>query len=413
MLLYYLLILLCIVQSIKYFRNVGLYPWVIKIYKTIPKNLKFSEYERRSIDHTYFTCLLYIKDKSLPNIILDYLHKERESIFQAGIFESIPWLITLYNIKRQYPEADFSLSGLGFYINIFEEIVPEATVEKHKHTIEGDSPKLKIYLKKSLIKLNETRYQSDIVYDNETAITIANRLIVDSFEKQDEEAVLLAMMLKSDFSLIFQYKEAEEIAPFKLPNDEVEDFNAIYGDKEKILNNISKNSTSLYIWFAVSEGKVFQLSLINKMFRFSKLSNWDWSIYNKLNKSDYFSSLSFDDTIKDKGGVREVLFEEYLEQATQISKTIDFCKLVIDQKATTILLVKDMELARFPHNLLLDEQGSFIHLEKPIANILSTEWYLSCKDNSSIEIEFTKSIWIPTKEGDYTLNQLYSALEDS
>ncbi|MEZ5082652.1 MAG: hypothetical protein R2750_04285, partial [Bacteroidales bacterium] len=289
-------------QSLKLFRNLKLFPWVIKIYKNIPDHIEFSEYERRSIDHTYFTCLLSINDSSLPSIILDYLHKERESIFKAGISESIPWLITLYNIKRIYSKADFSNNGLGFYLNIFEKIVPESTVEKYKNIIDGDSSKLKVHLKKSLIKLNETRSKSDIDYDSETALKIANRLIQDSFEKQDEEAILLAMMIKSDFSLIFQTKKTEEVAPFKLPNDELERFNKIYGDKHQLLTTIKQDKNILYSWIAVSEDNVFQLSLLNNTFQFNILSEWDWSKFNELRKSDYFSSLSFDDTIKDKSG---------------------------------------------------------------------------------------------------------------
>ena len=400
-------------QSLKFFRNARLNTWAIQIYRSIPNNLQLSDYERRSFDHKYFTCLLADKDEGLPNSILDYLHKERESIFQARADESIPWLIILYNIRRLYPHTDFSSSGLGYYLNIFEKIVPVSIVEKYKYIIQGDSEKLKVYLKKSLIKLNETRNESDIVYDNETALTIASRLIEDSFEKQDEEAVLLAMMLKSDFSLIFQSKEAEEIAPFKLPNDEVELFSAIYGHNERILKIISRDRTALYIWLAVTEGKVFQLSLFNNLFQFDFLDNWNWALYEKLHKSDYFSSMSFDDTLKDSSGVRQVFREEHLEQASQISNTINFCKIKIDKKASRILLIKDMELAGFPHNLLLDDQASFIHLEKPITSILSTEWYASLKDDTRIEKDFSKSIWIPTKGGDLTLNQLYSSLKDS
>lgn len=398
-------------QSIKFFRNTRLFSWAINIYKGIPKKLHFSDYERRAIDHTYFTCLLGSMDKNLPNEILDYLHREGENIFRAGIHESTHWLIILYNIKRLYSKADFSPTALGFYLNVFENIVPEGTVEKHKNIISGDSEKLKVYLKKSLIKLNETRNQSDIVYDNEMALKISNRLIEDSFSKQDVEAVLLAMMLKSDFSLIFQPKEAEEFVAFKLPNDDLEELNVLYSDLKQFLKNLSPDESELFIWFAVTEGKVFQLSLLNEKFHFYHLKNWNWSSFDKLSKSDYFSSMSFDNTIKDKNGVREVLPEEHLWQANEISKTLDFSCLTSVQDANSILIIKDMELARFPHNLLLDDNGSFIHLEKPMANILSTEWYLSNKNDSTINNDFTKSIWIPTEDGDFTLNQLYGSLE--
>ena len=52
-----------------------------------------------------------------------------------------------------------------------------------------------------------------------------------------------------------------------------------------------------------------------------------------------------------------------------------------------------------------------IHRKKPVANILSTEWYLSCKDEAVIDQNMTKSIWIPTESGDITLNKLYDSLK--
>lgn len=54
-------------ESIKYFRNIKLFPWAIEIYNTIPSYLQFDDYKKRSIDHTYYTCLLSIMDEDLPN----------------------------------------------------------------------------------------------------------------------------------------------------------------------------------------------------------------------------------------------------------------------------------------------------------------------------------------------------------
>lgn len=400
-------------QSIKYFRNTGLYPYAVKIYDSIPKTLELSGYHRRSIDHTYFTSLINMEKEKLPALLLDYLNKERENIFSGGVHESLPWLITLYNIKRLFPKANFSNTGLGYYINIFEQIVPKESIGNFKSIIDGNSTSLKEQLKKSLIKLNETRNKTDIVYDNDMSLKIANRIIEDSFDKKDSEAILLAMMLKSDFSLIFKSKESFEFAPFKVPTTELEKFNNIYKDRDKIENEISKNEFQSIIWLAITEGKVFQLTLNNNIFRYYKLLKWDWSKFKSLTNAGYFSSFSFDDTIKDKGGVRNIYEEEHIEQAEQINSEISFCKLNIDDETNSIFIIKDMELADFPHNLFLDQNNEFLHLNKPITNILSTEWYLSIDKSTVISKEYSKSIWIPKDEGDFTLNQLYSKIENT
>ncbi|MBU2537857.1 MAG: hypothetical protein KKH22_05420 [Proteobacteria bacterium] len=399
-------------ESIKCFRDTGLYPLAIEIYKDIPKNIKFNDYERRAIDCTYFLCLIKTKkDNKVPNQILNYLHKEREAIFRAGIHEAIPWLLMLHNVKRIYPDSDFSETGLGFYINVLETIVPKESVNKQIDIIYGKSNKNKDYLKLSILKLNDTRSKNDIVYDNERALTIANRMIEDSFDEQDEEAVLLAMMLKSDFSLIFQPKHTSIVTPFKLPSSDLENFHSLYAEHEKLKQDLRLSKQEMIVWLAVTEGKVFQLSLINEKFVFSHLTSFKWDNFHKLKISNYFSGLSFDETKKDHFGVRNVFPEEHLLNAEKIKNKIDFSRLSATKKSCSVLVVKDMELAKFPHNLILDECGDFIHQTKPIANILSTEWYLSNKDDKEINNDFTKSIWIPTESGDFTLNMLFSSLE--
>lgn len=128
-------------------------------------------------------------------------------------------------------------------------------------------------------------------------------------------------------------------------------------------------------------------------------------------ETNYFSCLSFDDETKDHFGVRKVTPDEHLEKAKEIQKDLNFSRLSSTENASSILIVKDMELAKFPHNLMLDEHGSFVHAQKPITNILSTEWFIACKDDSNINNDFSKSIWIPTKSGDFTLNKLHDSLK--
>lgn len=284
-------------------------------------------------------------------------------------------------------------------------------ISKYKNINDGDSSYLKEQLKKSLIKLNETRHKSDIVYDNDMVLKIATRLIEDGFTKKDSEAILLAMMIKSDFSLVFKSKETFEIAPFKIPTTELEKFNEIYGERDEIESEISKNEFQSTIWLAVTDRKVFQLTFRNKIFQYFELVEWDWSKFESLSNEDYFSSFSFDDTIKDKSGVRIVYEEEHFAHAKRINSKILFGKLNVDDDTDSIYLIKDMAIANFPHNLFLNQNGDFLHLKKPITNILSTEWYLSVDKSTSIVKNYSKSIWIPKEEGDFTLNQLYAKIE--
>lgn len=141
-------------QGIKFFRNVSFHKYVKDIYESIPEHISFHYYEECGIAHSYFLSLLMINPKETPSLVLDFLNKNREKIYDGGHVEAMPWLITLYNIQRICSNADFSSpGGLGMYLKTFEYIVPKEMVSTRKAMIEGDSIKLKPLLRNSLISL--------------------------------------------------------------------------------------------------------------------------------------------------------------------------------------------------------------------------------------------------------------------
>ncbi len=400
-------------QSLKFLRNVKLFPWAVKLYNQIPVELNFHNYERRSLDHSYFTVQMMMRDPQLPSNLLDYLRKNREDILVGGVQESMPWLLSLYNIKRLYNTADFTVNGLGFFINIFEMIVPPDTVKKYKDIIEGNSPNLKNHLKESLIKLNETRNTSDFVYDNEMAIKISSRLVEYSTKKKDAPGFLLAMMLKSDFSTLFQQKETKETAPLILPEVNINDLDTLYENNDEFLHALPVISNTSMNWLAFSEGKIYQLHLFNDKYSFNEVDEWDYETFKELKRTNYFFDLTFEDTVKEGRTVRQVSFEEFQEEERIIAKKLSIMKLICAEKAEKIYIVKDMELSNYPHNLLLNEKGEFIAKTIPVTNVLSTEWLLQSTGAKQMLKNFSKSIWIPIESGDFALNYLYSNIEST
>ena len=400
-------------QGIKFFRNVKLYPWAAKIYREVPIELNFLDYERRSLDHSYFTVLLMMMEPSLPSKLFDYMHKEREEILVGGVNEALPWLLTLYNIRRLYPTADFSPAGFGFFLSIFEMIVPADTVKKYKDVIQADSEDLKKHLKESLVKLNETRNSADFVYDNESAIRISSRLIEYSTKKKDASAFLLSMMLKSDYSILFKQKESKELAPLILPEVNVDNLETLYEDSIEFLKALPVVPNTSMNWLAFSEGKLYQLQLYNSEYSFSSLSDWNYGTFKELLNSNYFVDLSFDDVVKDKGGVRQISPEEFEEEEKEVAKKLSIAKLPVVNKAEEVYIVKDMELSKYPHNLFLNEKGDFIAKHVPVTNVLSTEWLLQTNGAATLPVAYSKSIWIPVESGDIELNWLYSGIENT
>lgn len=396
-------------QSIKFFRNVRLYPWGIEIYKSIPKSLTYGHFEKRSIDHTYFTILLKIRDSTLPSLILDYLNKEREIIISGGVHDVLPWLITLYNLRNLYTTSPFISDGLNFYINIFEYIVPVESVKKFKDIITADSQDLKRHLKDSLIKLNETRNVTDFVYDNELAIGISNSLIIYSFKHNDPSSFILAMLLKSDFTILFIPKETTFIASLKLPEVDIDNLESLYENKPEFLDLIPLDSEISMIWLAFIKNDLYELHLFKGDYIFASCS----SALNGIINTDFFIDMCFSDTKKDKSGVRETSLEEYEDEEKTVLQKLSTAKLSFTKDSKGLYVVKDMNLSSFPHNLFINEDEDFIFKYKPITNVLSTEWLIKTIDFESLNSNYTKSIWIPTDSGDFQLNWLYSGIEET
>ena len=403
---------LIIKEGIRFFRNIHMHKFSDDIYESIPKSINYNEYEKRSLDHSYYTGLLMQHDPALPSKINDYLNEHREKIFANGVLDALPWLITLYNIKRVYPHADFSQSGLGFYVSTFEYIVPEKNFKNHKTMLFGEIPELKNLLIESLIKLDETSYVEDLKNDNHITIVIANRIIKNSQIDFDFEALLLAAMVKADLSIIFIEKERIGVAPASISKIDDESYKKIYGDFSNTITKIEHNEKYNFVWVLHSENKSFALVLSNQK-TYSEIATWDNEKFHQLINKNYFSSLSFITTTKSRDEVRIVLPEEHLDESNQIKNEIIFSKINLESGIKAVLVVMDMDLAGFPHNLLINNDEKFIYLERPICNVISTEWFVRYGGETIIDTTFSKAIWIPTVCGDWTINMLYSKLEDT
>lgn len=243
------------------------------------------------------------------------------------------------------------------------------------------------------------------------AIVTSNRLVQYSVEKNDFAAMLLLMVLKSDYSILFQSKDSKEIAPLILPDLDVDYFGDLYEDKPEFLRLAPIPSDTSVNWLAFTEGQLSYLELFNGSHQISNLSDWDYDKFKKLVDEEFFLSLSFSDTVKDTSGIRQLSPEEYALEEAILTQTLKFATLPIAQSAIAFLIIKDMEISRFPHNLFLDGKGQLIAKSMPVTNVLSTEWLLKSKDHRPLAKDYMKSIWIPTISGDLTLNLLFSKIE--
>ncbi|GAA4014614.1 hypothetical protein GCM10022408_29790 [Hymenobacter fastidiosus] len=402
-------------QSLKMFRGLGLALFAVKVYEERPPLVYESDYERHSLDHTYFTVLLSYKAAELPYKIYDYLNQERESIFDGGPHEAMPWLTTLYQIRRLYSEKPEQLQLLDQYISILEHIAPAEMKQWVKSIVEGDRQNLRKYLLTSLQQLHRTRSIDDFVYDNDQALTFSGRLLPTSVAEQDASSFLLAMVVRSDFSVLFQSTTAEDAAPI-LPQQQAADEPVYrrYVEEAGLPSIFAITPQEEVTWLALVEGALYQLNLADEKFSFYKPASWENALYRHSLHQELFAGLGFDTTVKERrGGVRQVLPEEHEQAEQKLVAELSYATLNINPYKRTLLIVKDMELANYPHNLFLGLDGQFIHRERAITNIVSSEWFAANAGKQKLAANYSKSIWIPVASGDFALSTLYSKIEDA
>ncbi len=284
-------------EGIKFFRNIGLHQVVEKIYHSIPHNTEFDKYNIRSIKHSYFLSLLSVKDTRTPDLVLEFLNENREEMLSYGSAELLPWLITLYNLQYLNLGDGFMETQFQQYITLFESIVPFETYSPTKAIFFGDLPDLKDLLKKALINLAQTRYSLDFVNDNKHAIQIATKIIEPAVFNNDTEALLLSMVVKTDYTYVITEKSRQNLAPIEVPNPNTNQFDELYWKFADVVKKIEVCSAT-FLWIFQFENKYASLTFSKLTFIATNLESWDYHKLKKLFKQQFFTKLSFDSTVK-------------------------------------------------------------------------------------------------------------------
>lgn len=396
-------------ESIRFFRNAEYLRIVKSIYEMSKDKGVFSPYESRQIAHGYLSSLMLSGDNDLISRLEDFLSQWREEIIEGGVHDCLPWLMMIYNIKSNYAKRGYASSSLPYYENLFEMIVPQAVIGRHKNYIFGSAAEIKGYFIESLDKLNETRHKTDFSNDVKNAIFLSHKLISIAFAEQDYEAFLLAMIVSADFSFVFREKASVgRIAVSYEP--EVNEIRQYYSNVIEFAKKTKIGEDNILVCLGVSGSKVYEL-FYGDEFKVFKLDSWKASMTNFWAKNNK-ESLRLVTSVK-KGNVRMVFPEEHMAEGEVIKNNLSFTKILGNINAP-VLLVKDMEIAGFPHNLLIGNEGGFIMDYYPVVNILSVEWMNNYLPNfGPIPKAYKKKMWIPIEDGDWPLLQIHSKLEES
>jgi len=394
-------------ESIKFFRNLLLIPFAISLFKERPQHVIYSDYEQNKFHHAYYSSLFYLRDKELPSLILGYIDKNKEQLMSTGEHEVLPWLTMLFNVKKNYSTDEYDDAHLQEYVELFKRVVSPENYDRFYKSLFGSVEDLSKELKESLLRLTFTRNPSDFVTDNKVALQVSHRNILESHKLENIEGYLLSMILQSDFSIVFKDKETELLNP--IHNSYIEkDFEKEYYTPTSLKQSLLKRPELSILWLGTDNHETLPLLYEGGEFRF--LKDREISLYDVIVFSKEIVSIMPLRTRTEGRNSHEKLFEDYKQEEDIIRGKASILLLPL-KPTSTLLVIKDITLSAFPHNMQTSEDG-FVCNSVPVANIMSLEWFMENQSDTSIT-KPSKAIWIPVESRDIAIEMMYSKMEES
>jgi hypothetical protein len=396
----------------RFFRNFNLIEMAKSLYNSFIIMPFVQQFQLESISCSHFYLLLGTRDPTTIYNIYVFLNEHRESIINGGSLSALPWLNLIYSCYHCFPHNN-DIDSLAYYKDIFERIIDPKDVDRLKAFSLGESDSLIDYYIELLQAHNDTRDRYDFASEMHNSIVLANKLILSSFTINNSNTFLLAMILKSDNSLLFSDKDVmqylREAKIFRKDYNMIEEYHK-YSEITK--NFLSRYSDTSFCWMGSSGGNIYLLTFengeylkINIMEDYTLLKQKEWIINNSGN-------LSFNDTIKVAGQIFPYLEEDQIEDLKKLQRSLYFTRSYIGSKKR-ICFFRDIELGELPHNLLLDLKLDFISKKQVLIDGISFEYFRNVDTEYKIPENPKISMWIPTEGGDFALNNLYAKLENS
>lgn len=401
-----------LINSHRFYRNYSLISYAESIYKTIISIPNLRQYQLESITCSHFILLIGKKNPQIILEVYDFLNKHRESIIASEKLSAIPWLNLIYSCIHIYKD-DGNIYLLDNYRIIFENIIGKDETDRLKAFSLGESDRIEDYFIETLLAHSETRDKNDLTGEVRNSLVLSNKLISDSYHKNNPNSFLLAMILKSDHSLLFLEKEfVNPLREVRIATKNEEKNNSYQQYYTNVKDVLSKLPECMFIWLASTDENIFLLLFDKGEFRkisflehYSLNAQQEW-LQEKINL------LTFDDVIKVADQSYPYEEKDQLKDMAILIDSLKYTKLD-SIKNRNICLFRDIELSELPHNLLLDNDGKLILQNNFIIDAISFDLLAKMSQNTNLPQSPNISLWVPTEDQDITLNYLQSKLEDT
>ncbi len=255
-----------------------------------------------------------------------------------------------------------------------------------------------------------TRYRADYVSEIQRLLVPAGRLMRQSVLSNDIEGFLLSSIIKNDSSINFQTIEPPDggLYPIEISSVDAVLEGKLQKYKLYIETELQLRDNQVVIWLFECDGQVYLLSFHAHHFsQIFKLQ--EWNIKKMKDWLKVLPSFGYNDEGPSSNNV--VTFVPSKEEMIrQILLSLQFARLPVPPRCE-ILLICDIALSTFPHNLLLDSTGEFIAAKIPIVNILNPDLFIRLNATSStLRNNMSISAWTPIVDNDFAIQAVHGTL---
>lgn len=368
-------------------------------------------YDILSFYHTYFSVLFFAKQDRVLDDMADFLDSHREVFFKNLEHSAMPWITLVATVKMNCPSADTSRFYL--YIEAAKSVVDYKSnalyLDLLSHKNEAD------HLKELMVRLNTTRNVADYSHDNTLAMLFAKSLLDKAFLCKNPSHYLLGMHVRADFTFVRQsirqnglYGRAEIIdvngKEYHLPIEDT-----------KVLEDLmQQGEDNEVLWIGKGQRNLYSMLLLKGEFSFEALDSWSCLNIAAL-QSGIIRNLTYERDVKKPGQPIYSKDNVELEQeAEALRQKLAACKIPVKEGAERLLIAKDMDVAAYPHQLLLDANGDkFVGCQLPSCNIISTEVFIKTNFEEPLHKDFTCAYWSPSNSQEFTFAMIKGHLEET
>lgn len=366
-------------------------------------------YDIVSFYHTYLSLMFYAKKDRVLEDVADFLDKNRECVYKFLEHSAMPWLSLILSVKLNFPEANFA--RLKPYIVAFDSVINKDGNAMVLDLFDGANEA--VHLKELMVRLQSTRNMGDYSHDNQYALLFAKMLVTKAAKEQDPGQFLLAMHVRADYTFVrAEIRQDSIYGETKFKDVNGAEYNLPIEDTALLQKLMKQGEENEVIWIGKGIKSLKGMSLLMNNFTFMDLATLSMVDVNKL-QSELICHLQYNRDVKIPDEPIYVKSLDELEQeAEDLKLRLSNCKIVVAENARRLLLVKDMDVAALPHQLLIaDDKDKFIGELLPSCNVISTEVFIKTNFEEPLKEHPSCAFWSPTDSQEFTFDMIKSSLE--